>query len=283
MAVPPDEAPIVIGPDAYGIDDIEARAVKRSQVLRHGTAHPAYSVDSNRLGVVGELATLAHLRAVLPGTWSVDWIGDAPVDPADVLVQLPSGLSVGLEVKTTRSDWWRRHGRIVGADQMYATTARAYVWCVAARAIGLPDAYLLGWSATQDMRSNWSAVTFTGARRASGEQTEQEASGYQPEPSPYRYDVDDVDVDEYELHAAQSGGPPDAAEGVALGWARNTSDLTSQGTSSAGVARPWQEGSEPLEGFGKVRELVRVNAELRGMGELPAWLRSQVRVADDPH
>lgn len=278
----PDAAPIVIGPRAYGIDNIEARALKRSQVLRHGRAHPAYSVDSNRLGVVGELATLAHLRAVLPATWSVDWIGDAPTDPADVLVRLPSGLAVGLEVKTTRGDWWRRHGRIVGADQMYATTARAYVWCVAARAIGLPDVYLLGWSATHEMRSNWSAVTFTGERSTSREQTDQEASGHQPEPAPYRYDVDDVDVDEYELHAAQSDRAPAAAEGVALEWARNASELTPHSTSAAGVVKPWQEGSEPLEGFGRVRELAKVNAELRAMCELPAWLRSRARVAGDP-
>lgn len=278
----PDAVPIVMRPDAYRHDDIEARALKRSQDLRHGTAHPAYSVDSNRLGVVGELATLEHLRAVLPATWSVDWIGDAPTDPADVLVRLPSGLAIGLEVKTTRSDWWRRHGRIVGADQMYATSARAYVWCVAARAIGLPDVYLLGWSVTEEMRCNWSSVTFTGVRSTSRSQTEQQASGHESEPAPYSYDADDVDVDEYELHANRWDRALDAPEGAALEWEMNASQLTSPSASAEGLPSPWQEGSEPLDGFGKVRELAKVNAALRGMGELPDWLRSQVRHVGEP-
>lgn len=281
----PVAAPVVIGPSAYRIDDIEALAVERSQVLRHGTARPAYSVDSNRLGIIGELAAVAHLRAVLPPTWSVDWIGDAATDPADVLVREPSGLAVGIEVKTTEDDRWSRQGRIIGADQMYSTTARAYLWCVAPRAIRLPDVYLLGWSATQEMRRTWSSVTFTGVSRTSSEQTDytdQEASGHHPEPGSYDYDVDDVDVDEYELQATQSDHVRAAPEEPARESGVNASALSVQRASAPEVVNTWQEGSQPHAGFGKVRELVKVNAKLRGMDELPTWLRTQVRAASDP-
>lgn len=250
--------------------------------MRNGLSHPGYSLDSNRIGVVGELAVIAHLRHVLPHGCQINWVGDSAHDPADVLVRLPSGAWVGLEVKTTTPVRWRRHGRIVAADQMYETTAVAYVWCAAERAIRLPQVHLLGWSPTREMRSSWSAAAWTGQRRDWSLLSPQPEGTPRPDEELYRYDLDETDLDDHDMPARQHYGPRDNSDLMADAAGVHAEDGLPPRLPAKGH-EDWQEGCKALDGLGSIHELLRVTASLRGVSELPAWLLSYDPGAQEAH
>jgi hypothetical protein len=265
--------PILIRPEAYKVVDLDVRVRDRTARLTRPGAAETFSRDSNLLGVVGELAVVTYLDGVLPVGWVAEWVADRPSPVSDVLVYSEGGRSIRLEVKTTTRDRWSRHGRIIDEDQMYETDADAYVWCVAERSIHPPDVYLVGWSPIDEVRSGWSAATFTGRREprlvtSRGEYHEPPSVNHR-----FDYDFDDHGVDEYEEQAAPWYSSP-TLDDPELAVLRQEAVVSTHESPKRPTEPNWAEGNDPLDGFGKMNDLARVTAVIRPMSSVVGVLRS---------
>jgi hypothetical protein len=272
---------VLVQPEEYARPDIEDLARARSAHLTHGTAHPGYALDSNRLGVVGELATGTCLRQLAPADWDLLWIADRSDSLADIALVLPGGRRVTIEVKTFSPGQWRTHGRVIHSEQASNTDASLYIWCVAPR-WRRPGVHVLGWSSIHEVQTQRKPAEYTGSRDDRPRRPEpiwQPA----PEPLPIQYGLDDYDVDEYEVHGYgwydQPGTEPtddefdSAPEGVVVEWTPSQDE--------ASGPDDWTEGDQPRQGFGPSAPNSKILAPIHPMYELVAWIQDHPPTAAD--
>jgi hypothetical protein len=75
---------ISIEPEDYLSPDAELRARWRAKQLRSGEEPDEFLVESNILGLYGELAVLAFVRSQLPVGWSALHLADSSATNSDI-------------------------------------------------------------------------------------------------------------------------------------------------------------------------------------------------------
>lgn len=270
-------SPVWVGADAYdspdvrGPIDIGELARRRAATFKRRGPISEH-VRANLLGVVGELAAMAHLLRTLPPAWRVEWIADAPRPLCDITISPPGGHAYGLEIKTTTKFHWNRHGRTIDLDQLKTTDADAYLWCVVAEPTERPPVHLLGWCPVGEARSAWEEVRFSGwIRPRRQEQTVEPVEPGLVGPA-YTYDSDDYGVDAYEDEAAMYGWEPDP---VPEPPAPEQENPHVERAADPNVG--WVEGESPLRGYRRPNVICRVTATIQPVPELQKAVTRAVR------
>jgi hypothetical protein len=139
-------------------------------------------------------------------------VADDPERPSDLEVTTVAG-TIGVEVKSTTYNGWLRHGRCVGADQLYETDAEVYVWCAGPDTSRPAEIHVVGWSTTADVSRGHTAQRYTGQREVPTRLVSAGATAGGPgsDRSP-EYDLDDVGFDEHVWQQAQGAREMDSPE-----------------------------------------------------------------------
>jgi hypothetical protein len=249
---------ISIEPEDYLSPNAELRARWRAKQLRSREKADEFLVESNLLGLCGELAVVAFVRSQLPEGWSALHLADSSLTNSDI--SLVSGATtVGLEVKTTHPDRLAAYGRIVDEDQIYSTDADAYVWCVAKRSVRRPTVTILGWSSVGNVRAQWQSPIYTNSRPVTVDRQPPETFEDWRESRVDRLDYDD-ETDDYEYLQSATIPRHDTVQSVDA-----EADVPTQPT-NPGIA--FAEGAQPLPGFVRRQPLARVTAEIRSASQL---------------
>lgn len=218
------------------------------------------------LGVTGEQSVLLWLRATMGDQIEVLDVADQSDTPSDLRVVTSKG-AIGIEVKTTTYDGWKRFGRSVPEEQLWATDAQAYVWCVGPASSKPEQIHIVGWSATTDVRQQHTAQRYTGARGGMRGQPNLPSVPTVRNDGP-QYDVDDVGFDEVEWHQTPGMREPEERGE----WLLLHEPASAPASVSWLVDHAWQEGREPRPGFGSGTPTVAVSAPVRPLAELIQWI-----------
>ncbi|WP_027862122.1 hypothetical protein [Marmoricola sp. URHB0036] len=249
---------ISIEPEDYLRPNAELQARWRARKLRSRDQADEFLIESNLLGLCGELAVVAFVRSQLSEGWTALHLADSSSTNSDI--SLVSGATtVGLEVKTTHPDRLAAYGRIVNEDQIYSTDADAYVWCVAKRSVRRPRVTILGWSTVGSVRAHWQSPTYTNSRPVTIDRQPWETLEDWREARVDRLDYDH-DTDGYEYLQSATIPPHHTVQSVDA-----EADVPAQPT-NAGIA--FAEGAQPLPGFVRRQPLARVTADIRSVSHL---------------
>lgn len=218
------------------------------------------------LGVTGEQSVLLWLRATMGDQIEVLYVADQSDTPSDLRVVTSQG-AIGIEVKTTIYDGWKRFGRSVPEEQLWTTDAQAYVWCVGPASSKPEQIHIVGWSATKDVRQQHTAQRYTGARGGMRGQPNLPSVPTVRNDGP-QYDFDDVGFDEVEWHQTPGMREPEERSE----WLLLHEPASDPASVSWLVDHAWQEGREPRPGIGSGTPTVAVTAPVRPLAELIQWI-----------
>lgn len=258
---------------ATTLKEIEERATARVERLEP-SRHPSKVARSGELlirnmrGLAGEQAVLTALTQMLGRGYVVRDAADAPDGPSDLEVTTPKGV-LGVEVKTTTYGRWRKFGRAIPDDQLWMTDAAVYVWCAAADVRDMREIYIVGWSTTEDIRRNHSDQLYSG-RPSFRQFTLPNAITKTPREFFPKYGIDDPEFDEFEWNQPSGQG---SREALCDQNPADTSHVSAEvDPLSILLATQWLEGNEARPGFGPRKAIVRTNAAIRPLAELPDWI-----------